>query len=927
MIVSRILFVLVLASLFNGLIIYVFSAEDHSDPFLLNYYLTLKLGRDENGLVRILISSGGDLEDLQKRLSVADIKILGRLDLVNSLVAEISPDKLYLLRNLDKNIKIYPDLKLRLLDESRATTRSYLLNNYLIDNQIAPEQSSLLNTSYIPNASRYVVQAPDMWSLGFTGKGVKVAVIDTGIQRDHPWLLRSDNTSVVVYHYDATNDTVEYCDAHGTHVAGIIAAQYTAYQQIGIGANFMYPGVAPGVSIYDIKVFNSSYYNCQYTRSSWIIDGIERALIGPDGKPNTGDEADIISMSLGFVVEPYIAPYLMSHPLLQALSKAVSLGKIVVVAAGNSGPGGYTTNLMCYVEGVVCAAATADQWSTDLNMLFTAFFSSRGPLAWGSTPLMISAPGVFIISSIPTDYRPPYVAAAASGTSMATPHVSGVLALLREALPQSSSKELVTRIMNTGYLYKNKGLYSDYYPWRNYLLTPNYSILNLGDPYKDPQPMVEGLGLVRAYDAYRAKILVYFDNNYPIKSVYVNPGEVYRDRIYVRNLGSSTQRLLIDITGFENYGSGSSLKTYVETPPDVIVSPNSVAYVDIIIKIPSNVQPGTYSGYIILRSSTDTDGIIYKTAITINVPVKLDSKYDVSKIFLSVAGLSAEAAIFFGPNFPEWLALFINVSVLPASPILLSLRSINSLVSLHMDEIILISPNGEFQNIYLGNMILRTRGLHILVVGWFYGASDFGEIEFTLYSSGVSREQVVDMVNNITGHNISSIIADLEKLSQRVSSLESNVSHHNISLRNISSSLQNIYDSLPLINASIKNLSGSLDELFTRINLLDQLMNSMNQSLISLKNQIIMINTQIQDLYNKYLETLGILEKHNTSINYLGTQISNLYTEYRESSKVFSERLSNIEKTLTLSEVIAVAALILSVASIVVVTIILRRGK
>ena len=913
--ISKIFLILIVLTQLNSLLVYAQTINNNDLPN--NYYFVLKLGEERNGLLRILVSSDRNVEDLQKKLSDAHIKILGRLDLVNTLVIEISPDNISLLKNLDRDIKVYPDLKIRLLDESRGSLKS-LFNSYLLSSEISLEQSTLGDFSYTPNASRFIVQAPIMWDLGFTGRGIKVAVIDTGIQHDHPWLLRSDNTSVVVYHYDVTNDTLEYCEAHGTHVAGIIAAQYTAYQKIGIGANFTYPGVAPGVSIYDIKVFNSSYYGCQYTRSSWIIAGIEKALLGPDGKPNTGDEADIISMSLGMIVEPYLAPYLMNHPLLQAISKAVSAGKLVVVAAGNAGPGGYTANLMCYVEGVVCVAAAADQWSTDLSMLFTAFFSSRGPLAWGSTPLMISAPGVFVISSIPTNYRSPYVAAAMSGTSMATPHVSGVLALLKEALPQASSKELITRIMNTGYLYKNKGLYANYYPWNRYLVSPSYSLLNIGDPYKDPQPMVEGLGLARAYDAYKAKILVYFDNNYPIKSIYVNPGDIFRDRIYVKNLVSTPQRLYVEVVGFENYGSGSSIKPYVETPSDVIVSPNSVASIDLTIKIPNNIQPGTYSGYIIFRASAEGEEMIYKVAITVNIPVKLDQRYDVYKVFSSIAGLTAIASAYFGPEFPEWIALFINVSTLPATSLLLSMRSVNSLVSLHMDEILMISPGGDFQNLYLGNIILRSRGLHILVIGWWFGASDIGEIEFTLYSSGISREQVVDVVSNITSYNISNIISELRTLSSRLSDLENNITLHN-------TTLQGIYSDLLLTNLSIKNLSISLDEVSKRISLIDQMLNSINQDLPLLKDQISKMSLQIQDLYNKYSDAYRVLERHSVSINNLGSQLANLSTEYKESRGFYDERLNNIEKTLSITQMILVATLILSIGALMLAVVSMRR--
>ena len=96
-----------------------------------------------------------------------------------------------------------------------------------------------------------------------------------------------------------------------------------------------YTGVAPGVEICDIIVFpyalDSILIECSTTFESFIIRGVELALLGPDGRPNTGDEADVLSLSLGFVVPPEvqyaISKGIVEIPLNKVLEGAVRTGK------------------------------------------------------------------------------------------------------------------------------------------------------------------------------------------------------------------------------------------------------------------------------------------------------------------------------------------------------------------------------------------------------------------------------------------------------------------------------------------------------------------------------------------------------------------------------------------------------------------------
>ncbi|MFH2204322.1 MAG: S8 family peptidase [Elusimicrobiota bacterium] len=205
------------------------------------------------------------------------------------------------------------------------------------------------------------------------GKGVKVAVIDTGIDFDHEDL-------VVAGGYNAIDNSVSYKDdnGHGTHCAGTIAGQDN-----GIGV----VGVAPDVTLYGVKVLSASGSGT----FEGVIDGIQWAV---------KNNMDIGSMSLGASSG--------TESLAEAIANAKKQGTTIVAAAGNSGRAvGYPA---AYPEAIAVAASdSSDQ---------VAYFSSRGP------EVDIIAPGVSVESTyMGGGYR------SLSGTSMACPHAAGLAAL------------------------------------------------------------------------------------------------------------------------------------------------------------------------------------------------------------------------------------------------------------------------------------------------------------------------------------------------------------------------------------------------------------------------------------------------------------------------------------------------------------------
>jgi subtilisin family serine protease len=236
----------------------------------------------------------------------------------------------------------------------------------------------LLATAETTDWGVTLLGVPSLWR-ETKGEGIKVGVLDTGIALEHP-----DLKSAILEARDFTRSPSQAYDAqgHGTHVAGIIAARRNANGIVG---------VAPESKIIIAKVLNDEGSGT----SADIVAGIRWAV-------ETG--ADILSMSLGSP-EP-------DEEIHQALLFAIAKGVFVITAAGNEGP---ELDTVGYPAGFPEMVAVG---SIDRTKKLSSF-SSRG------RQVDIVAPGDQI-----TSCYPPRSYAVLSGTSMATPFVSGVVALM-----------------------------------------------------------------------------------------------------------------------------------------------------------------------------------------------------------------------------------------------------------------------------------------------------------------------------------------------------------------------------------------------------------------------------------------------------------------------------------------------------------------
>ncbi|MGB2727362.1 MAG: S8 family serine peptidase [Halobacteriota archaeon] len=219
------------------------------------------------------------------------------------------------------------------------------------------------------------------------GMGVKVAIIDSGIDKDHPDLQANIKGGVNFVSNPpwrpADPEKWDDDNGHGTHCAGIVAAVDNEEGVIG---------VAPEAHLYGVKVLDR-------TGSGYLDDVIAGIQWSKDNSMH------VISMSLGTDVD-----YQSLHDACDAADTA---GIVVVAAAGNSGPGAGTVIYPAKYDSAIAVSATTNTDDDDL-----ADFSSRGP------EVELAAPGVSIYSTIPGGYD------TKSGTSMACPHVSGTAALV-----------------------------------------------------------------------------------------------------------------------------------------------------------------------------------------------------------------------------------------------------------------------------------------------------------------------------------------------------------------------------------------------------------------------------------------------------------------------------------------------------------------
>ncbi|MFL6074797.1 MAG: S8 family serine peptidase [Mycobacteriales bacterium] len=396
-----------------------------------------------------------------------------------------------------------------------------------------------------------MIGAPQAWAAGLDGKGVSVAILDTGIDDTHPDLAGKVAGSRSFVPGVAT---VRDGNGHGTHVASTVVGS-------GAASGGKYRGVAPGADLMIGKVLDDTGNGDE----SWIIAGMQWAATSG---------ARVVSMSLGSA-EPSDG----TDPMSQAVDDlTAATGTLFVIAAGNSGPTARTVAS----PGAADAALTVAAVDKSDHL---ASFSSRGPrITDYALKPDIAAPGVNITAAraagtalgpvVDTYYT------TISGTSMATPHVAGAAAILAEEHPDWRADQLRAALAGTA---KDDG-YTAYQ---------------------------QGAGRVDVAAAYRAGVLPTTGKIDFGRLRYPQQGPPLTRTLSYRNSGDQPVTLALSATLRTESGAAAPAGMLAVEPDSVTVPAGGTADVTVTLD-PTAGTAGLYSGAVV---ATAAGGIALRTPV------------------------------------------------------------------------------------------------------------------------------------------------------------------------------------------------------------------------------------------------------------------------------------------------------------------------
>jgi hypothetical protein len=407
-----------------------------------------------------------------------------------------------------------------------------------------------------------MINASQLWSQGINGSGVKVAIIDTGINQNHPDLI---GKVVGEVNFIETEGTTEDLDGHGTFCAGIIAGS-------GAASGGKYKGIAPGASLLNIKVLDMDGYG----KVSDIIAGIEWAV---------DNDADIISLSLGKMSFGEV-----NLPITMAADNAMDAGVVVCVASGNS-----ESRISSPGDGnkVITVGASDSRGHV-------ADFSGSSPVKDGRIKPEVLAPGVDVVSTaIPGMQYVKYIDTfyiEQSGTSIAAPVAAGVAALLIQKDP-SLTPAGIKAALAKGARKLNNSLdeeYEIFYQGAG-LIQANRSAQILGQDLCGVMPDKWTIGRW-AFDpeSYNDNPGIYIGADKQQKKIYaMAPGDVDQTTKFVfftdherRNLSIKTKG---DMAGW-----------IIVTPLSKIIPANGQETFSATITVPNTTMTGIYHGAIVI---------------------------------------------------------------------------------------------------------------------------------------------------------------------------------------------------------------------------------------------------------------------------------------------------------------------------------------
>jgi serine protease AprX len=367
------------------------------------------------------IVQGSDVELVASLVARYGGRVTSRLDIIQGVGAELSASAVS-----------------QLLLEPAITA---VTSNGMVAAVGAMEGQSARGKSWPATDYPDVVGADYVWQQGFTGQGVTVAVVDTGISL-HPAFFRSVSGKLenrLVGWKDFVDGSKRPLDpnGHGTHIAGIIANTHQ-------GSDGEWNGVAPGVNLAVARVLDRNGYGTYEN----VVQGIQWAVTNKE-KYNIR----VLNLSL---VAPVQSPY-FADPVNQAAMQAWASGIVVVTAAGNSGSDPLSIGVPGNTPYVITVGAFTDNYTpNDWNDDYLTPFSAAGPTLDNFVKPDLVAPGGHIVSTmLPGSFLARQHSAnrvdafyfSMAGTSQSAAVVSGVAALVVAAHPELTPDEVKYRLM------------------------------------------------------------------------------------------------------------------------------------------------------------------------------------------------------------------------------------------------------------------------------------------------------------------------------------------------------------------------------------------------------------------------------------------------------------------------------------------------
>ncbi|MDQ0753925.1 subtilisin family serine protease [Streptomyces africanus] len=418
------------------------------------------------------------------------------------------------------------------------------------------------------------IGAPTAWAKGYDGKGVKVAVLDSGLDSGHPDLK---GQVLATKNFSSAATTADR-QGHGTHVASTIAGT-------GARSGGKYKGVAPGAKLLIGKVLDDKGQG----DDAGIIAGMEWAA---------DQGADVVNLSLGGRDTPGVDPM---EATVNRLSQ--TKGVLFAIAAGNEGEQGFKT-----VDSPGSAADALTVGAVDGHDE-VADFSSMGPTADGALKPDVTAPGVDITAAAAKgsaiakevgENPPGYLTI--SGTSMATPHVAGAAALLKQQHPDWTFRELKAALVGS-----TKG--SDYTPY------------------------AQGSGRVQIDKAIGQSVFAETTSvSFPVQRWPHNDDTPVTRKLTYRNAGTKDITLALSTEAFNPRGEAAPHGFYTLGAKTVTVPAGGTASVD--VTVDTRLGGGLFGGYSAYVTAKG-DGQTVRTALGVD---REEEAYNVTLKYINRPG-------------------------------------------------------------------------------------------------------------------------------------------------------------------------------------------------------------------------------------------------------------------------------------------------